>query len=152
MDLKVVVLVALALGMGFVASETEFNNKIPKIQNVIDSSSSIKNPCPDNLTTYLDNNIDSMKVTTDLKTSDYNLNVRGLNNWRASNVYEFSCRGAFDEGENVNYRYCTEHTVGDLEYEKIDSDGNIVDQKSVRVEEFVLDGDGNVVNVTCEEL
>jgi len=150
MDLKVVVVVALALGMGFVASESNINEKVPEIDKVIYDTSSEKNNCPSNLSSHLDNNLQSMKVNSDLKRSDYKINVKGLNNLKASDNYEFICRDGYDEGENVNYRYCEPHTFGNLQYENIDESGNIVEQKSLSLQQFVLDSHNNVVNVKCE--
>jgi len=149
MDLKVVVVVALALGMGFVASESDFAN-ISEIENVVGSSNK-QNVCPQNLSTYLDKNIKSMKISSDIKTSDYSIDVSGLNNWEASEDYEFSCRDGYEKGENVNYVYCTPKIVGSLEYEKIDSSGNIVEQRTINLDKFILDGNEKLVSVECSK-
>lgn len=77
----------------------------------------------------------------------------GFEHWSQSdlNVPMFTCKKGSSEGQNVNYHYC-EPLMGDplnLEYERTNAKGEIVQKASMTIDKIVLNQSADIVELSC---
>jgi len=84
----------------------------------------------------------------------FNINSVDVQGYNINFWGNFECRGAEEEGENINYAYC-EPTWASPNYviskETVDSEGNIVEkfEKEFTLNIIILDSDKNVIDLVC---
>jgi len=142
--------VLILLGAGVFTLNNDIG--LENIENFDSSSEKDKlSFCTSKMVEYVNNNsFSDLDLNTGL--SDFAFSVDGLKYYSSSAPSEFRCWTGSNEGENVNYRYCSPVVGSGLEYEKVNDSGVIVVQRYISIDEVVLNESDDVVGIECSVL